>query len=135
MAGKSIKLDIVTPERIVFSEDVDMIVAPGLDGQLGVLADHAAIITGLDIGILKVKTSSREEVMSISGGFLEVNNNKAVVLAETAERPEDIDVSRARSAMERAEQRLAARSPELDTVRAEAALKRALVRLKVTGKM
>ncbi len=134
MADKSIKLDIVTPERIVYSQDVDFIVAPGSEGQLGVLPGHAALITSLDIGILKVKANEKEEQLAISGGFFEVKDNKAVVLADTAERAEDIDVTRAVKAKERAEQRLAAKACEIDYLRAEAALKRAMTRLKVSGK-
>ena len=134
MADKSIKLDIVTPERIVYSQDVDFIVAPGSEGQLGVLPGHAALITSLDIGILKIKTGEKEEELAISGGFFEVKDNKAVVLAETAERAEDIDVTRAMKAKERAEQRLAAKVADMDLLRAEAALKRAMTRLKVADK-
>lgn len=134
MADKSIKLDIVTPERIVYSQDVDFIVAPGSEGQLGVLPGHAALITSLDIGILKVKANEKEEELAIGGGFFEVKDNKAVVLAETAERAGDIDVNRAMQAKERAEQRLAAKAADIDLLRAETALKRAMTRLKVADK-
>jgi len=130
----AIRLEIVTPERVVFSEDVDFILAPGSEGYLGVLANHAPLITGLEIGELKAKQGNQEIRLAVSGGFFEVKNNKAVVLAEAAEKPDEIDVERARKAKERAEQRLAAKTADVDLARAEAALKRALVRLKISGR-
>jgi F-type H+-transporting ATPase subunit epsilon len=135
MAEKSIKLDIVTPERIVYSQEADFIVAPGSDGQLGVLPGHAALITSLDIGILKIKANDKEEKLAISGGFFEIKENKAVVLAETAERSEDIDITRAIQAKERAEQRLATKEADTDLLRAEASLKRAMTRLRAVDKL
>ncbi len=135
MAEKAIKLDIVTPERIIFSQDVDFIVAPGTLGQLGVLPDHIALITSLEIGILKVKTGTEELKMAISGGFFEVKQNKAVVLADTAEKASDIDVVRAQQAKDRAEKRLAAKADDIDLLRAETALRRAMIRLKVVDKL
>jgi F-type H+-transporting ATPase subunit epsilon len=135
MAEKSIKLEIVTPERIVYSQEADFIVAPGSDGQLGVLPGHAALITSLDIGILKIKANDKEEKLAISGGFFEIKENKAVVLAETAERSEDIDITRAIQAKERAEQRLATKEADTDLLRAEASLKRAMTRLRAVDKL
>ncbi|MFZ3171007.1 MAG: F0F1 ATP synthase subunit epsilon [Carboxydocellales bacterium] len=135
MAEKSIKLDIVTPERIVYSQEADFIVAPGSDGQLGVLPGHAALITSLDVGILKIKANDKEEKLAISGGFFEIKENKAVVLAETAERSEDIDITRAIQAKERAEQRLATKEADTDLLRAEASLKRAMTRLRAVDKL
>ncbi|MFZ5625977.1 MAG: F0F1 ATP synthase subunit epsilon [Bacillota bacterium] len=135
MAENTIKLEVVTPDRKVVSEEVEMVVAPAAEGYLGILANHAPLITSLQIGILKYTAGGQEQKLAISGGFLEVKDNRAVVLAEAAERPEEIDVQRALAAKERAERRLAERSADIDMVRAEVALKRALNRLKVAGKI
>ncbi|MHB9093859.1 MAG: F0F1 ATP synthase subunit epsilon [Eubacteriales bacterium] len=133
MADKNITVEIVTPERVVFSEQVDFVVVPGIEGYLGVLPMHAPIVSGLNVGILKVITGGKETKLATSGGFMEVNNDKVVVLAETAERSDEIDVSRAKAARERAEQRLASRTHDVDVARAEMALRRALIRLKASG--
>ncbi len=125
----TIKLDIVTAERVVFSEDVDMVVAPGVEGQLGVLPHHAPLMTMLTPGELWVRKGSEEFYLAISGGFLEVRPDRIIVLADAAERVEEIDVARAEEAKRRAEERLHA--PEADEARAEAALRRSLARLKV----
>ncbi|AVX29968.1 MULTISPECIES: F0F1 ATP synthase subunit epsilon [unclassified Carboxydocella] len=135
MAENTIKLEVVTPDRKVVSEEVEMVVAPAAEGYLGILANHAPLITSLQIGVLKYTAGGQEQKLAISGGFLEVKDNRAVVLAEAAERPEEIDVQRALAAKERAERRLAERSADIDMVRAEVALKRALNRLKVAGKI
>jgi len=135
MAENTIKLEVVTPDRKVVSEEVEMVVAPAAEGYLGILANHAPLITSLQIGMLKYTAGGQEQKLAISGGFLEVKDNRAVVLAEAAERPEEIDVQRALAAKERAERRLSERNADIDLVRAEVALKRALNRLKVAGKM
>ncbi|AVX19551.1 ATP synthase F1 subcomplex epsilon subunit [Carboxydocella sporoproducens DSM 16521] len=135
MAENTIKLEVVTPDRKVVSEEVEMVVAPAAEGYLGILANHAPLITSLQIGVLKYTAGGQEQKLAISGGFLEVKDNRAVVLAEAAERPKEIDVQRALAAKERAERRLAERSADIDMVRAEVALKRALNRLKVAGKI
>ena len=133
MADKNLKVEIVTPERIVFGEDADFVVVPGVEGYLGVLPMHAPIVSGINIGVLKVMASNKETRMAISGGFMEVNNDKVVVLATSAEKADEIDVSRAKAAKERAEQRLANRTNDIDVARAEMALRRSLARLKATG--
>jgi F-type H+-transporting ATPase subunit epsilon len=130
VAEKTQRLEIVTPERVVLSDEVRFLVAPGTEGELGVLPEHAPLITTLDIGIMRVQKENRTYRVVVTGGFMEVRNNRVVVLASAAERAEEIDVERARAAKERAERRLASRDPEVDLVRAEAALKRALTRLK-----
>jgi len=134
MSEKTQRLDIVTPVRKVFSEDVRFFVAPGSEGELGVLPEHAALITALKIGLLRIEQEGKKFNIAISGGFLEVRDSKATVLATAAERAEEIDVERAEAAKQRAEQRLAARAPDLDVLRAELALKRALNRLKAAGR-
>jgi len=129
---KTFLLEIVTPERVVFSEQVEMIVAEGAEGQLGVLANHVPLVTPLKIAPLKIRKNGKASYLAVNGGFLEVRKNKAVVLAESAEWPEEIDVERAMAAKARAEQRLKAGSrDEFDYRRAELALQRALNRLQV----
>lgn len=130
------KLSVVTPEKIVFEQDVRSIVAPGSEGYLGVLTDHAPLITALIPGILTVTDNAGDEVdYSVSGGFLEVSGNIATVLADAIEDPDRIDVERARQAEQRARKRLFRRSDsDIDEVRAEAALARALNRQKMARK-
>ncbi|MEG0874402.1 MAG: F0F1 ATP synthase subunit epsilon [Clostridiales bacterium] len=135
MSDKQISLDIVTPEKIVYSADVASIFAPATMGQIGLLPDHIAIVTGLGIGELRVTPVGGSELpLFISGGFLELKKNKAVILAKSAETSEEIDIERAKKAKARAEERLSKKDSSLDEDRAEAALKRAIVRLEIKGK-
>jgi len=130
----SMKLDIVTAERVVFSEDVDVVVAPGIEGQLAILPHHAPLMTTLQVGELRVRRGGEEFSLAISGGFLEVRPDRVIVLADTAERAEEIDIARAEEAKRRAEQALSRHLPEVDAARAEAVLRRSLIRLKVVEK-
>jgi F-type H+-transporting ATPase subunit epsilon len=125
------RLDIVTAERVVFSDDVDVVVAPGVEGQLGILPHHAPLMTMLSPGELLVRKGGEEFSLAISGGFLEVRPDRVIVLADAAERAEEIDIARAEAAKRRAEERLAEHAPGLDAAQAEAALRRSLARLKV----
>jgi F-type H+-transporting ATPase subunit epsilon len=125
------RLDIVTAEREVFSDDVDEVVAPGVEGQLGILPHHAPLMTTLLPGELLVKKGGEEFYLAISGGFIEVRPDRIIILADTAERVEEIDIARAEEAKRRAEARLAERAPGVDMARAEAALRRSLIRLRV----
>jgi F-type H+-transporting ATPase subunit epsilon len=125
------RLEIVTAERVVFSGDVDVVVAPGVEGQLGILPHHAPLMTTLQPGELLVKKGGEEFSLAISGGFLEVRPDRIIVLADAAERAEEINVARAEAAKQRAEERLKHPTTEVDAARAEAALLRSLVRLKV----
>jgi len=127
----SIKLDIVTAERVVFSEDVDVVVAPGVEGQLGILPHHTPLMTMLQPGELRVRKGGEEFFLAISGGFLEVRPDRVIVLADAAERVEEIDAARAEEAKRRAEEQLRERAYDVDVARAEAALRRAIVRLEV----
>ncbi len=127
----SIRLDIVTAEQLVFSEDVEVIVAPGIEGQLGILPHHTPLMTMLQPGELLVRKEGEELRLAISGGFLEVRPDRVIILADTAERAEEINIHRAEEAMRRAQERLSERIPEADLARAEAALHRSLARLKV----
>jgi len=131
----SIKLDIVTAEQVVYSEDVDVVVAPGVEGQLGILPHHAPLMTMLQPGELRVRRGGEEFSLAITGGFLEVRPDRIIILADAAERAEEIDVARAAEAKRRAEEWLLDRhAPGIDTARAEAALRRALARLNVAEK-
>ena len=127
----SLKLDIVTAERAVYSDEVDVLVAPGIEGQLGILPHHAPLMTTLQPGELRVRKGGEEFSLAISGGFLEVRPDRVIILADAAERAEEIDVSRAEEAKRRAEERLRQPTSEVDTARADAAMRRALARLQV----
>ncbi len=127
-----IRLDVVTAERMVYSEDVETVIAPGIQGQLGILPGHTPLMTTLQAGELRIKRSGEETSLAISGGFLEVRPDKVVVLADSAERADEIDVTRAEEAKRRAQERLhEKRDTTTDAARAEAALHRSLARLKV----
>ena len=131
----SIRLDIVTAEREVYAGDVDVVIAPGVEGQLGILPHHAPLMTTLQAGELRVRKGGEEVSMAISGGFLEVRPDKVVVLADTAERAEEIDVARAEEAKQRARERLSEKQVVgADEAHVEASLRRALIRLKVAEK-
>ena len=129
-----IRLEIITAERIVYSEDVDILVAPGIEGELGILPHHAALMTMLQPGELRVRKDNQEELMFVSGGFLEVRGDKVIVLADVAERAEEIDIARAEAAKRRAEERIAQYPAHADHARAEAALLRSMIRLRVAEK-
>ena len=130
-----IKIDIVTAERVVYSADVDEVIAPGVEGQLGILPHHAPLMTILQGGELIIKKGGQEDILAISGGFLEVRPDHVIVLADQAERAEEIDAARAEEARKRAEERLKQRASDTDEERAEAALRRAMVRLSVVEKV
>ena len=137
MANK-LNLEVVTPTRLVVSEEVDLCTVPGTEGVFGVMANHAPILATIAIGEMHYESDGGQEKMAVSGGFVEVSDNRMTVLAEAAEKMEDIDVDRALSAKERAERRLqeaASGREDIDIARAKAALARALTRLKVAGKL
>jgi F-type H+-transporting ATPase subunit epsilon len=127
-----LRFEVITGERIVYQDtDVDMVVAPGTDGVLGILPQHAPLVSTLQPGELRVKKGGAEVSMVVTGGFLEVTGDRVLVLADAAERAEEIDLARAEEARRRAQERLATRQHEVDLVRAEAALRRSLIRLRV----
>ena len=126
-----IRLDIVTAEKLVYSEEVDMVTAPGIEGELGVLPHHTPLLTILKPGELRIKKGGEEIAMVVSGGFLEVFPNKVIILADAAERAEEIDQTRAEAARNRALESLKTRPKEADLEQAVAALRRAQIRLKV----
>jgi len=131
--AEKIQLEIVTPSGAVVSEAVDIVTAPGTDGDFGVLAGHAPLLSTIKIGTLVYQNNKQSYTIMVNGGFCEVSNNKITFLVESAERGNEIDVDRAMRAKERAEKRLAEatrQNDHIDTVRAEAALQRAIARLK-----
>jgi len=134
MADNTFMVEIVTPEEILFRDEVQFLVAPGTEGELGIMRNHAPLVGSLKIGVLRYKDQNgTQKKLAVSGGFMEVVDNVARVLAETAEHGENVDVLRAKSAKERAEKRLQARDETINALRAEMALKRAIARLKAAG--
>ncbi|MGH2616484.1 MAG: F0F1 ATP synthase subunit epsilon [Thermomicrobiales bacterium] len=131
MAGK-LDVEIVTGERVVFTEDdVDMVVAPGGAGVLGILPEHAPLITTLSFGELRIKKGNEEQSILVYGGFLEVGDNKVLVLADSAERAEEVDVERAENARRRAESSIASRQSTIELEEAQASLRRANLQLRI----
>lgn len=127
-----LRLDIVTAEREVLREDgLDAVIAPGSQGQLGILPRHAPLMTMLDPGELRARRGADELVIAISGGFLEVRNDVVTVLADTAEQAEEIDIERAQAARARAEEALRTRPPDVDLVVVQASLRRSMLRIRV----
>jgi F-type H+-transporting ATPase subunit epsilon len=127
------RCEIVTAERTVFEGDVDLVLAPAVQGQLGILPHHAPLMTALAFGELILRREGLpDEFIAISGGFMEVGPEHITILADSAERAEEIDVARAEEARRRAEETMAQkRKEDVDFARAEAALRRSVIRLKV----
>ncbi len=135
MAEKELLLEVVTPDRLVLSTEADVVVLPGVEGQFGVLPGHIPFLSALQIGEMYYRKGGQTEYLAIAGGFAEVTGEKVTIVAEAAEKGREIDVERARRALERAEKRLAASKTEvIDWTRAEAAMRRSLVRAKVAGR-
>lgn len=125
------RLEIVTAERLIYSEEVDILVAPGEDGELAVLPSHAPLLTGLRPGEIRVVSGNEESFIAVSGGFLEVMANKVTILADTAEHAEEIDEQRAEEALRKAEEMVEARPADMDLERAMLSIRRSQARLKV----
>ena len=132
-AEPKIQLDVVTPEELVYSEEVDLIEGPAIDGLIGILPDHAPLVTAMKIGTVRVVKDGEETQIAISTGFMEVQPDRINLVVRTAELPEEIDIDRAESARARAEERMDKEKEEVDFARAEAALERAKARLKAAG--
>lgn len=129
-----VELEVVTPSRHVLSTEVESLIVPSTEGYLGIMHNHAPLVAGLAPGVLLYGAAGAEkDRLAITGGFLEVTENKVTVLADAAELAEEIDVLRAQEARKRAEQRLKARDERIDYARAELAMQRALVRLRAAG--
>ncbi len=128
----TLTFELVTADRVVLQEEgVDMVVAPGADGVLGILPRHVPLITTLQPGELRVKRGGDETSLIVTGGFMEVTPEKVLVLADAAERSDEVDLARAEEARRRAEERLAGSRETVDAARADAALRRAMVRIRV----
>lgn len=132
--AKELFLEVVTPQKAVVSEEAQIVVAPGSEGEFGALKGHTTFLTSLKIGTLRYKDmSGNERFLFVNGGFAEVLPDRVTILAESAERRRNIDVQRATDAKTRAEQRIAQKAADIDLVRAEAAFKRAVHRLSLKG--
>ena len=124
-------LEIITAERRVYSDEVEVLVAPGIDGELGILPHHAPLMTALQPGEIMIRKDGQETYLAVTGGFLEVMANQVTILADACERSDEIDEELARVAMEQAQEQLARRSADLDLEQATVAIRRAESRLKV----
>jgi F-type H+-transporting ATPase subunit epsilon len=126
-------LEIVTPERLAYSDTVDSVQLPGVEGELGVLPHHAPLVSMLGVGELRIRKGGAEESFAIVGGFLQVRPDKVVVMAETADMASEIDLDKAQHARREAEQALegGARTDAVDLAAARAALQHALLRIRV----
>jgi len=134
MATESFKLEIISPAGEIFSDKVKHVRAPGVKGSFGVLPGHTPFITALDMGVIEARLiDDQEKVLATSGGHAEVHGDHVVILAETAEEKEKIDVERAESSRDRAKSRLGEKVPDLDAERARLALARALNRIKIAA--
>jgi F-type H+-transporting ATPase subunit epsilon len=129
---KKIDLRIVTPERSLVTEAVDEVVLPGVEGYLGALPGHTPLLTSLKIGEIKYRSGGAWSYLAVSWGFAEILPDRVTILADVAERAEEIDVERAKSARERAEKKL--KQPDADFLQAEVALQHAMVRLQVAAR-
>lgn len=131
----TIKLEIVSPDRVVYAADIDMLIARSTGGEIGILPKHIPLVTGLEPHAMKIHVDAKEQLIAVAGGFMEVTPDKVTVLATAAEEPIDIDINRAQRAYERAQERLQKlrEDPEeasiIDEQRASLALKRAAARL------
>jgi F-type H+-transporting ATPase subunit epsilon len=126
-----LKLEIVSPERMVYDDEVDMVIVPGRNGQLGILPHHTPLISSLGVGELRIKKAGSEESMLISGGFVEVRPDKVIVMADLAEHSDEIDEAKAVEARKRAESELEHSKDPIDIARVRAALQTALMRERI----
>ena len=127
-----IAVDIMTPERLVMQTQADSVVVPAAEGELGILPHHAPLLAQLEPGEIHLRRGDNVELFAVSGGFVEVENNRVSIFAETAEMAQEIDAERARQAAERAKEQIKIARTDVDLAQAEAALRRAMVRLRIT---
>ena len=130
----SFRLEIITAERSLFDGDVDIVVAPGMAGELAILKNHAPLLTVLQPGELRYQMNGEESYLVVSGGYMEVTSDRVTVLADAAERVEELEELRAQEAVRRAQERIANRTEDIDLERALRALTRSQVRLKVLNR-
>ena len=135
MADSTFKLSVVSPERLVLTEEVEEAQVPGKNGYLGILPGHAPMMTELDIGELSYRQGDRTNYLAVTWGYCEVLSDQVIVLAERAERAEEVDRERAHASLERARKRLSnLQDPDTDFLRARTSLQRALIRVQVSQK-
>lgn len=129
-------LEVVTPDKVLVSREVDTVVAPGTEGEFGILPGHIPFLSGILAGELRYEAEGKKEFMAVAEGFAEVSNDRVSVLVDAAEKATEIDIERAQNALERAKERLAMErgKEDIDFLRAEAALRKAIIRLKVAKK-
>jgi F-type H+-transporting ATPase subunit epsilon len=133
--ARTFKLEILTPERVFFSENVEMVVVQTPQGKMGILAGHIPLVAAIGVGTGRIKKENGEFVEAvITEGFMEVKPEKVIIISDTAEWPDEIDANRAEEARKRAEERLAMKLSEVEYIRSQAALARAMARLKVKGR-
>lgn len=130
---KTVQVNVVTPDGPVYDAEVEMVSAKAQSGELGILPGHIPMVAPLAIGAVRLKKGSSTELVAVSGGFLEVRPDKVTILAQAAEKAENIDVARAKAAKERAERRLREKTDDIDFKRAQFALQRAINRLNVAN--
>ena len=131
---EGLRLDIVTPDKVVLNAEVDYVGVCGVDGQFGLMPQHAPMLSALKVGDLYYRQGNETHWVFVSGGFAQISDNKVTILAESAELASDIDVERAQEAKARAEKYLENPTPDVDLIRAEQALQRAVSRLKVASR-
>ncbi|MFD1852170.1 F0F1 ATP synthase subunit epsilon [Oceanobacillus bengalensis] len=131
---KTLTVSVVTPNGPVLEGDYEMIVAKAETGEIGILPNHIPLVAPLSIAAIRLKNGNDQRQLAVNGGVMEVSSNKVTILAQSAEKPEDIDEKRAREAKERAERRIQSKQDDIDYLRAELALKRAINRLDVLSK-
>lgn len=134
MADKTFNLQIISPTRVFYDDEVDMVEMKTSEGEIGVLAGHIPLTVILEPGILRIKKDGGEREAALHDGFVQIQKDKVTILAESCEWPGEIDVNRAEEAKDRAERRLKSGQKEVDTLRAELSLKKALIRIDMAGK-
>lgn len=134
MADKTFNLQIISPTRIFFDGDVDMVEMKTTEGEIGVLAGHIPLTAILEPGVIRIKQADGTKEAAMHDGFVEIRKDKVTILAESCEWPDEIDVERAKEAKERAERRIKSGKKEIDMTRAEVALKKALTRIDLAGR-
>lgn len=134
MADKTFNLQIISPTRVFYDDQVDMVEMKTSEGEIGVLAGHIPLTAILEPGILRIKKADGDREAALHDGFVQIQKDKVTILAESCEWPDEIDVNRAEEAKARAERRLKSGEKEVDMLRAELALKKALIRIDIAGK-
>lgn len=127
-------LEVITPERKFFSGEAECVIFKSVDGEMGVLAQHAPTVTAINVGPIRINSQGKWIEALVTDGFAKIMPDKVVILTDTAEYPEEIDINRAKAARQRAEERLQKQLSQLEYMRSKAALSRAMARLKITGK-